>query len=342
MLGGGCQAPRSARGARRRHGAFAGDGRSAGRARARHGRAAGREDAPRLAARPVHGLRHVRPAHVRGGGARDAPPDGALQEDGAGVPPERAFAGRGIVIVGGNQRNSKLRTGSRSMRCVAPCALPIQLWFPEREGPDCERADELRRMGVTIHSFADLVDADAAGGAHGAAAMTNRFMYKIVALVFSSFQEVLLMDSDNIVLSDPSSLFASELCTDLAGLWMDFWRGSAAPPPRLRFGRRRGREPARERADGDGQKAHVGGVAFGALLQRARRRVLPPDRELHGSGGQRDREHGVSASAYAVRRGAARPGSRGRARSRSRRDPGEHHDAARHGRDADVPARQPR
>jgi alpha 1,2-mannosyltransferase len=85
-------------------------------------------------------------------------------------------------------------------------------------------------MGVTIHSFADLVDADAAGGAHGAAAMTNRFMYKIVALVFSSFREVLLMDSDNIVLSDPSSLFASELYESRGSiLWMDFWRGSAAP-----------------------------------------------------------------------------------------------------------------
>ena len=145
--------------------------------------------------------------------------------------PERAFAGRGIVIVGGNQ--PKFQTSYwvaiHALR-RSGCALPIQLWFPEREGPDCERADELRRMGVTIHSFADLVDADAAGGAHGAAAMTNRFMYKIVALVFSSFREVLLMDSDNIVLSDPSSLFASELYESRGSiLWMDFWRGSAAP-----------------------------------------------------------------------------------------------------------------
>ena len=89
-------------------------------------------------------------------------------------------------------------------------------------------------MGVTIHSFADLVDADAAGGAHGAAAMTNRFMYKIVALVFSSFQEVLLMDSDNIVLSDPSSLFASELYESAGPScgWTS-GRGSARPtsPP---------------------------------------------------------------------------------------------------------------
>ena len=145
--------------------------------------------------------------------------------------PERAFKGRGVVIVGGNQ--PKFQTSYwvaiHALR-RAGCALPVQLWFPEREGPDCERADELRRMGVTIHSFADLVDADAAGGVHGAAAMTNRFMYKIVALVFSSFREVLLMDSDNIVLRDPSSLFATDLYESRGSiLWMDFWRGSAAP-----------------------------------------------------------------------------------------------------------------
>ncbi len=55
-------------------------------------------------------------------------------------------------------------------------------------------------------------------------------MYKIVALTFSSFQEVLLMDSDNIVLRDPASLFQSEPYRGNGSvLWMDFWRGSSAP-----------------------------------------------------------------------------------------------------------------
>ena len=38
------------------------------------------------------------------------------------------------------------------------------------------------------------------------------------------------MDSDNIVLRDPNSLFNSELYSEHGSiLWMDFWRGSAAP-----------------------------------------------------------------------------------------------------------------
>ena len=65
---------------------------------------------------------------------------------------------------------------------------------------------------------------------HNKTAMSNRFMYKIVALTFSSFQEVLLMDSDNIVLRDPASLFQSEPYRGNGSvLWMDFWRGSSAP-----------------------------------------------------------------------------------------------------------------
>ena len=54
-------------------------------------------------------------------------------------------------------------------------------------------------MNVEIVSFADF---QSAGGA--AAEMTNRFMYKIVAMLFSPFEEVLMMDGDNIALRDPA------------------------------------------------------------------------------------------------------------------------------------------
>jgi alpha 1,2-mannosyltransferase len=110
----------------------------------------------------------------------------------------------------------------------AGCVLPVQLWFPEGEGPGCTQISELAKLGTTVHSFKDLFDST---DVHSAgAAMSNRFMYKIVALTFSSFQEVLLMDSDNIVLRDPASLFQSEPYRGNGSvLWMDFWRGSSAP-----------------------------------------------------------------------------------------------------------------
>lgn len=143
--------------------------------------------------------------------------------------PSFTFTGKGIVIVGGN--NQKFQTSYwvaiHAMRRTG-CVLPVQLWFPEGEAPGCAHNAELKKMGVTVHSFHELLDQKSSHAS--SAAMSNRFMYKIVALAFSSFEEVLLMDSDNIVLSDPSSLFASEVYMKNGSvLWMDFWRGSSAP-----------------------------------------------------------------------------------------------------------------
>ena len=147
---------------------------------------------------------------------RDAPP----------YPGPSVYAGRGIVIVGGNapKYQTSYWVAVHAIR-RAGCELPVQLWFPAGEAPDCAHAEELRRMNVEIVSFADF---QSAGGA--AAEMTNRFMYKIVAMLFSPFEEVLMMDGDNIALRDPETLFDAEDYVRTGSLlWMDFWRGSSAP-----------------------------------------------------------------------------------------------------------------
>lgn len=68
--------------------------------------------------------------------------------------------GKGIVIVGGDKAyatpfwiaiHAIRRSGSD---------LPIELWFQDKELPDCERKDELEKLGVTVRSFADLQDAN--------------------------------------------------------------------------------------------------------------------------------------------------------------------------------------
>ena len=151
--------------------------------------------------------------------------------------PKDTFSGRGIVIVGGNQ--SKYQTSYwvaiHALR-RSGCMLPIQLWFPEREAPDCDRNKALQNMGVTVHSFVHLFDTSESKQGNSqdtgddGPVVTNHFMFKILALVFSSFQEVLFLDSDNIVLSDPSSLFTSDMYLDTGSIfWMDFWLGSSAP-----------------------------------------------------------------------------------------------------------------
>ena len=149
-----------------------------------------------------------------------------FKQDAPPYPGPSVYAGRGIVIVGGNapKYQTSYWVAVHAIR-RAGCELPVQLWFPAGEAPDCAHAEELRRMNVEIVSFADF---QSAGGA--AAEMTNRFMYKIVAMLFSPFEEVLMMDGDNIALRDPETLFDAEDYVRTGSLlWMDFWRGSSAP-----------------------------------------------------------------------------------------------------------------
>lgn len=56
------------------------------------------------------------------------------------------------------------------------------------------------------------------------------YAYKIVALTFSSFEEVLLLDADNVVMRSPRQLFESEQYKYTGSLlWKDFWLERRAP-----------------------------------------------------------------------------------------------------------------
>jgi len=80
-------------------------------------------------------------------------------------PAPATFSGRGIVIVGGKE--AKFATSYwvviHAIR-RAGCTLPIQLWFPATEMPDCTRMAELARLEVGVASFADFKGANAGEG----------------------------------------------------------------------------------------------------------------------------------------------------------------------------------
>ena len=55
-------------------------------------------------------------------------------------------------------------------------------------------------------------------------------MYKIFALVFSSFEEVLLLDSDVVTVKRPDFLFEErDYLAHGSIFWVDFWNSSSAP-----------------------------------------------------------------------------------------------------------------
>ena len=145
--------------------------------------------------------------------------------------PSALFRGRGIAIVGGNGRyqtpfwvavHAIRRTGSK---------LPIEIWFPEKEVPNCHRIRELAKLDVTVRSFGELTGPAKQGwGIFSKKMKLHSFMYKIFALVFSSFQETLLLDSDIVAIQNPDDLFEEPLYEQYGSLfWKDFWNSSTAP-----------------------------------------------------------------------------------------------------------------
>jgi hypothetical protein len=152
---------------------------------------------------------------------------------GVGQYPAGSSSGRGVVLVGGGKKYTPPAYGCVYFLRRSGCQLLIEVWPPHEPIPPAVAADFVA-FGVTLRSLPAEM--------HGLLRQ-RKFLGKQLAILASSFQEVLLLDSDNIPLSDPSFLFDELLYTETGLLiWPDFWRSEAAPgawealniPPELR------------------------------------------------------------------------------------------------------------
>lgn len=132
---------------------------------------------------------------------------------------------KGIVIVGGGA--SKYRTSFWiSIHCIRRVdpKIPIELWFPENDNPlDIDASTYLKAMDVQIRSFEEIYGSNRLH-------RPKTFELKIFALLFSTFKEVLFLDSDNLPISSLKNLFEDSMFLKYGSLhWKDFWVSTAAP-----------------------------------------------------------------------------------------------------------------
>ncbi|GIL68802.1 hypothetical protein Vafri_22039 [Volvox africanus] len=128
------------------------------------------------------------------------------------------FSGRGVVMVGGGMRYLTPAWTSLHVLRRTGCKLPVELWFPVEEFPTPAVEEALLGLGVMS---CRLSARDLAQRGYGV---------KVAALLLSSFQEVLFLDSDNAVLRDPTYLFESEAYVSTGALlWPDYWDRTATP-----------------------------------------------------------------------------------------------------------------
>ncbi|KAG7810234.1 hypothetical protein KL924_002502 [Ogataea haglerorum] len=139
--------------------------------------------------------------------------------------PEGLYEGAGIVFIGGGKFSWLSLLGIQNLRATGS-KLPVELIFPteaeyeemlcEKVLPDLdarcvlltERVPELRKHKYTIRGY----------------------QYKSMALLVSSFERVLFLDSDNVPVANPDAIFVSEPFTSHGMVtWPDFWRRVTHP-----------------------------------------------------------------------------------------------------------------
>ncbi|MBN8248358.1 MAG: hypothetical protein J0L84_13065 [Verrucomicrobia bacterium] len=121
--------------------------------------------------------------------------------------------GRGIVICAGGPTYFTNAWVCLNMLRHLGCILPVQLWHL---GPD-EMDDWMREQVAPLG--ATCVDAQQVRQRHPCRIL-NGWELKAYALLHSPFQEVLLLDADNVPVADPSRLFETPEFRDTGAL---FW-----------------------------------------------------------------------------------------------------------------------
>ncbi len=123
----------------------------------------------------------------------------------ARIPPYPAgFAGRGIVICGGGVRMFTNAWVCIQMLRKLGCRLPIELWHLGKAEMDATMEELMRPLDVRC------IDATKNDSAFPAK-ITVPLALKPFAMINSGFEQVLLLDADNVPVRDPEFLFESEL-----------------------------------------------------------------------------------------------------------------------------------
>ncbi len=139
--------------------------------------------------------------------------------------PEGLYKGDGIVFVGGGIFSWYSLLSIRNIRKLG-CSLPIEIVIPNEEEYEPELCDKIfpaygARCIYLPKILDDSVRADF---------LFKGYQYKSLALMVSSFENVLLLDADNVPVISPEPLFHSAPFNETGlVIWPDFWKRTTSP-----------------------------------------------------------------------------------------------------------------
>ncbi|GAB7342389.1 hypothetical protein MBLNU457_g0605t1 [Dothideomycetes sp. NU457] len=148
--------------------------------------------------------------------------------------PTKGGARRGIVTVAGGNYMPAAIVSLRLLRRTGS-TLPVEFWIAddkEYEEEICEQV--LPKLNARCRVLIDVFDTATREQRQD----IIKFQYKIFAILFSSFDEVLFLDSDSFPLRNPEEIFESEVYKRHGMItWPDLWATSISPAYYLIAGR---------------------------------------------------------------------------------------------------------
>lgn len=131
---------------------------------------------------------------------------------------------RGVVMTAGYNQLPVMVISIRMLRRTW-CLLPVEVLLADPSDYDEEICENvLPTLNAKCLVLSDIFRAAESGVA------IDRYQYKIMAILFSSFEEVLLLDSDAFPIYNPLSLFEQEPFKSTGMVvWPDFWYASESP-----------------------------------------------------------------------------------------------------------------
>lgn len=138
--------------------------------------------------------------------------------------PKSALQGDGIVMVGGGKYSMLALIALKSLRNRGT-TLPVEVFIPYDE-PEPEFCNNLiPQLNARCISVTDVLPTSVVKDFQFAG-----YQYKSLAIISSSFRNILLLDADNYALKNLDGIFDEEpfRSTGLV-LWPDFWRRTTSP-----------------------------------------------------------------------------------------------------------------
>lgn len=143
--------------------------------------------------------------------------------------PNAKFSGRGIIIVAGGHYLEPAVVTINMIRKMTS-SLRIQVWHLGDEEMTSAHRKVLEPYNVETRDFKDYVGEEMLQPIQANVGM-RLFQLKPLAMLHSDLEDILLLDSDNCPVRDPTFLFDSAEFKETGSLfWPDYWRTSLENP----------------------------------------------------------------------------------------------------------------